>query len=207
MAAKKIEEFMIVNRRTGKALQAAGTDNGQNVFQSAPTGEDAQLWVQSGSRGPVKLINKASGKALDVVHGGVESGTWCHIWDDIEEAPSQKWELVKLTATYKKIVNVQSGKVLDIVDMSDEDGALAQLWDDVAGEGQQWKFVAAGAKAPAKTVTRTAKKEAPAPAKEEAPKPAVKKPRTRKIAEAVKEAVAKPAAKKATAKAPAKKAK
>lgn len=206
MAAKKTAEFMIVNRRTGKALQAAGTDNGGNVFQAAPTGEDAQLWVQSGSRGPVKLINKWSGKALDVVHGGVESGTWAHLWDDVEEAPSQKWELVKLTATYKKLVNVQSGKVLDIVDMSNEDGAFAQLWDDVDGVGQQWKFVPAEGKAPSNTVTRTAKKEAPAadpapaPAAEEAPKPAVKRPRTRKIAEAVKEAAAKTTAKKTAAK-------
>jgi len=197
MAAKKTAEFMIVNRRTGKALQAAGTDNGQNVFQAAPTGEDAQLWVQSGSRGPVKLINKASGKTLDVVQGGVESGTWAHIWDDVEDAPSQKWELVKLTATYKKLVNVQAGKVLDIVDMSDDDGASAQLWDDVGGEGQQWKFVPAEAQAPTKTVTRTAKK--PVPEKEE-PKPAARRPRARKVAEAIKETVAKPAAKKTPSK-------
>ena len=147
---------MIVNRRTGKALTATGADNGQAVVQAAPTGEDAQLWTQSGSRSPMKLINKLSGKALDLVNGGVESGTWAHVWEDIEDAPSQKWELVKLTATYKKLLNVQSGKVLDIVNMSEEDGALAQLWDDVDGVGQQWKFVTAEPEAPAKTVTKRA---------------------------------------------------
>lgn len=181
MAAKKIEEFMIVNRRTGKALQAAGMENGQNVVQAAPDGGDSQLWTQVGG----KFINKASGKALDVVHGGVESGTWAHLWDSVDDAPSQVWEAVKVTATYKKLLNAQSGKVLDIVDMSEDDGAPAQIWDDVDGVGQQWKFVTAEANAPSKTVTRTAKKPA-APAAEPAPAPAAKKQR---VAEAVKETV------------------
>ena len=177
MAAKKTAEFTIVNRRTGKALTAVGADNGQNVVQAALTNEDTQVWMQAGSRGPVKFINKASGKALDVVDGGVENGTWAHVWDDLEDAPSQKWEVVRLTATYKKLKNVQSGKMLDIVDMSEEDGALAQLWDDVEGEGQQWKFVPVQSEEPA-----------PAPAKEEpvkkapAKKAAAKKPAARKKA-------------------------
>lgn len=191
MAAKKNEEFMIVNRRTGKALQASGTENGQTVVQAAPTGNPDQLWAQEGK----KFINKASGKALDVVHGGVENGTWAHIWDNVDDAPSQDWEPVKVTATYKKLRNVQSGKVLDIVDMSEDDGALAQIWDDVDGVGQQWKFVPAEAKAPSKTVTRTTKKPAvkEEPVKEEIEaakeeEPAPKKTRERrKAAEAVKE--------------------
>lgn len=207
MAMKKTEEFQIINRRTGKALQAAGTENGQSVVQAAPEGGDAQLWTLAGQ----KLINKESGKALDVVHGGVENGTWAHIWDSVEDAPSQSWEVVKVTATYKKLRNVQSGKVLDIVDMSEEDGAMAQIWEDVDGVGQQWTFVPADVKAPSKTVTRTAKKDSEAA-------PAAKQPRARKVAEAVKETaatvkevvketVAKPAAKKEAAKgAPVKKA-
>lgn len=191
MAAKKTEELMIVNRRTDKALQASGTDNGQNVVQAAQTGEDAQLWSQVESGEAVKFVNKASGKALDVVHGGVENGTWAHIWDDVDAA-SQQWRAVKIGATspYKKLVNVQSGKVLDIVDMSEEDGAPAQIWDDVDGVGQHWKFVAP---APSKTVTKTTKKAAE-PAKKEieekaapAEKKPGRKPHGQKVAEAVKE--------------------
>ena len=183
MAMKKIEEFQIINRRTGKALQAAGTENGQCVVQAAPEGGDAQLWTLVGQ----KLINKESGKALDVVHGGVENGTWAHVWDSVEDAPSQSWEVVKVTATYKKLRNVQSGKVLDIVDMSEED-------------------------APSKTVTRTAKKEseaaAPAAKNPRARKVAeAVKETAATVKEVVKETVAKPAAKKEAAKeAPAKKA-
>lgn len=192
MAGKKTAEFMIVNRRTGKALEAAGVENGQGVCQAAPTGGDAQLWAQDGAR----LVHKLSGKVLDVVHGGVESGTWAHLWEKVEDAPSQQWELVKITATYKKLLNVRSGKVLDIVDMSEEDGAPAQLWDDVDGVGQQWKLVPAGEEASPKTVTKTVKK--PAAPRKDVVKAAAKKVEeaVKETAATVKETVAKPAAKK-----------
>jgi hypothetical protein len=138
---EKKEDLLIVNRRTGKALQCAGTENGNVVEQAAVTGSDAQLWtpVKVG-RSAVKLLNKQSGKVLDVMHGSTEAGAWAQVWDDVADGGSQLWQL-KGTVTYKKLINVQSGKVLDIVDMRDDDGAPAQLWEDVDGAGQQWKLV------------------------------------------------------------------
>lgn len=175
MAAKeKLEEVLIINRRTGKALHCSGMDNGQVVIQSAPTGEDAQIWDPVRVEDGVKLINKASGKVLDVVHGGTEAGTWAQTWEDVGGG-SQVWKLAKITATYRKIVNVQAGKVLDIVDMREDDGAPAQIWDDVDGSGQQWKLVPPADFAAKGAKSRTAKSEAaPAgkePAQEEEPKP------------------------------------
>lgn len=170
--------MMIVNRRTGKALQSAGPDNGQLVEQAAPNGSDAQLWTAVKEGKAVKLVNKASGKVLDVMHGGTEAGTWTQVWEDVG-GDSQLWQWVKVTATYKKLMNVQSGKVLDIVDMRDDDGAPTQIWDDVEGEGQQWKLVApTGGKI---SVRKSAAKKAEAkedaePAKDAEPvKPAPKK--------------------------------
>ena len=46
MAGKKTAEFMIVNRRSGKALQATGLDNGLVVEQAEPAKTDAQTWRQ-----------------------------------------------------------------------------------------------------------------------------------------------------------------
>ena len=37
-ALEKQDEVLIVNRRTGKALQCTGLDNGQVVVQAAPSG-------------------------------------------------------------------------------------------------------------------------------------------------------------------------
>lgn len=204
MAAKKITEFMIVNRRTGKALQASGQENGLAVVQAAPTGEDSQLWTQEDGGDSVRLVNKASRKVLDVMQGGTENGAWAQIWEDVD-GESQRWQIVKVTATYKKLWNVQSGKVLDIVHMSDEEGAAAQIWEDVDGVGQQWKFVPAGKEESPKAATKTVRKPAAkrtravekaaaqAEAKTEGPAKAAKKP-------AAKAAAKKPAARKTPAK-------
>lgn len=174
----KQEEMMIVNRRTGKALQSTGPDDGQLVEQAAPNGSDAQLWTAVKEGKAVKLVNKASGKVLDVMHGGTEAGTWTQIWEDVG-GDSQLWQWVKVTATYKKLMNVQSGKVLDIVDMREDDGAPTQIWDDVEGEGQQWKLVAPtdGKVSVRKGAAKKAeaKKDAEPAKDEEAVKPASKK--------------------------------
>lgn len=209
MAGKKRLDFMIVNRRTKKALQATGLDNGLLVEQAAATGSDAQLWSQKTAKGGVKLVNKASGKALDVVAEGTENGTRVQTWEDVN-GESQLWQVQNVTATYKKLVNVRSGKVLDIADMSSEDGAPAQIWEDVDGAGQQWKLVSAvspkAKKAPAKKAaskTATVKKAAPK-------KSVVKKASEKKTAPKAKAAPAKAAPVKAApaeeTKAPAKEA-
>ena len=130
MAGKKAAEFMMINRRSGKALQATGLDNGLVVEQAEPVKSDAQLWSLVETGDTVKLFNKACGKVLDVMQGGAADGTWAQTWEDVN-GESQLWQLVTVTATYKKLLNVASGKVLDIVDMSDEDGAPAQIWEDV----------------------------------------------------------------------------
>lgn len=178
MAKEKLDGVMIVNRRTGKALQASGTEDGAVVVQAAPTGEDNQLWLQEKSGKAVKLVNKASGKVLDTINGGTDAGTWTQVWQDVD-GESQKWQLVKVTATYKKIENIQAGKVLDIVDMREDDGAPVQIWDDVEGLGQQWKLVAAE---PAKeAAVKTEPTQTKAPARKAAA--AAKAPATQAVAE------------------------
>ena len=131
MAVKKTGEFMIVNRRSKKALQATGLDNGLPVEQAAAAGTDAQLWTAVETVGGVKLFNKATGKVLDVMQGGTENGTWAQTWEDVD-GESQLWTIENVTATYKKLIHVKSGKALDIVDMSEED---AKHWfNDKASE-------------------------------------------------------------------------
>ena len=51
MAGKKTAEFMIVNRRSGKALQATGLDNGLVVEQREPVKADAQIWTSVEAEG------------------------------------------------------------------------------------------------------------------------------------------------------------
>lgn len=194
MAAKKDVEFLIVNCRTGKALQATGLENGRPVCQAEITKSDAQIWYSTDTHGGIKLMNKAASKALDVMYGGKEDGTWAQTWEDVG-GESQVW---KLTGRAKKVIShVASGKVLDIENMSDEEGAHAQLWEDLGGENQQWKLdpikeetvpvtksikkpaekkVAAKRRAPAKksAASNTADKQVKTEKKTKAAKPATK---------------------------------
>lgn len=176
MAGRKRQDFIIVNRRTKKALQATGLDNGLVVEQAALNGSDAQVWSEIKTEGGSKLMNKGCAKLLDVVAEGVESGTRVQTWEDVDGA-SQVWQLVTVTSTYKKLVNVRSGKVLDIADLSEEDGAPAQIWDDVDGIGQQWKLV------PAESAEKKPTEKKPTAKKTTAQKPAAKKAAEKKSPE------------------------
>ena len=159
MAATKCTEFIIVNRRTGKALQAAGIENGCAVTQAEIDRSEPQIWQSSTVKGGVKLINKASSKALDVMMSGTDSGTWAQIWEDVG-SESQIWKTAG--RTYKTLTHISSGKVLDIADMSEEDGANAQLWESIGGDNQQWKLCPLQEQKAASTVKKTTvKKSAP----------------------------------------------
>ena len=74
MAGKKAAEFMMINRRSGKALQATGLDNGLVVEQAEPVKSDAQLWSLVETGDTVKLFNKACGKVLDVMQAAHAAG-------------------------------------------------------------------------------------------------------------------------------------
>lgn len=163
MAMKKDAEFLIVNRRTGKALQATGIENGRVVSQAEITKADPQIWYSVTVKGGVKLKNKAASKVLDVMLGGTDNGTWAQTWEDVG-GDSQIWKLTG--RTYKTISHIVSGKVLDIENISEDEGANAQLWEDLSGENQQWKLVPL--QESSETVSKTAKKPA-------ARKPAAKK--------------------------------
>lgn len=187
MAAKKLTEFMIVNRRSGKALQASGTENGVVVELADQDKNPLQVWTAVECGEGVKLLNKASGKALDVMANGTSNGTWIQVWEDVD-GESQQWKLVTMSPTYKKLLHIMSGKVLDVVDMGVENGTPAQIWEDVEGENQQWKLVSTEDKPAAKKTgcrkcaskTEEKKEEKAAPAvkaeekKEEKAAPAVK---------------------------------
>ena len=62
MAGKKTAEFMIVNRRSGKALQATGLDNGLVVEQREPVKADAQIWTSVEAEGGIKLSTRLAAR-------------------------------------------------------------------------------------------------------------------------------------------------
>src|SRR5581483_6530853 len=75
-----------------------------------------------------EIMNKLSGKVLDVYGGSTADGAPIQQWDYLG-GNNQKWYLMPVAGGYFAIVNVQSGKVLDVSGQSINGGATIQQWD------------------------------------------------------------------------------
>lgn len=149
MAGKTEKKYVLINRRSGKALAVCGT----NAVQMTADGSEAQIWCAVPVTGTeLKLVHKATGLTLNV-SGEAENGAALTLAEESE----QTWKLTTTTKGFRKLVHVASGKVVDIKDISDTDGAAAQLWDFVKGENQEWVANEVEKKAPAKRAAKTAK--------------------------------------------------
>ncbi|MFI3205909.1 MAG: RICIN domain-containing protein [Clostridia bacterium] len=150
-----LKSYIITNKRNGKAITAK--EDG-SVVQETTNYSDSQLWSPEKLTGKVKVVNKATGKNLDLMYGGTESGTTLNTWDDVE-SDSQLWQFKTASKGYKKIFNASAEKPIDVVMLSDEDGAFVQIWDVIGGDNQEWKLEEYPAKKPAvKRAKKTAVK-------------------------------------------------
>ncbi len=165
--------YNIISKQSEKALEAELCEGSSKVQINQLNGGENQQWKFEASGDPYyKLVNKNTGKALDIMLGGSANGTWLHQWDSVS-SDSQLWFLEETDEGFYKIKSKVSGKCVDVVGMSQEDGARLQIWEDLNGDNQQWKLVEVVAKKAEKAVEQ--KEEAPA--KEivpEAPKAVVK---------------------------------
>jgi uncharacterized protein (TIGR03437 family) len=85
------------------------------------------------------IMNKLSGKVLDVYGGSTANGAAIQQWDSLG-GNNQKWYLAPVGSGYFAIVNVQSGKVLDVTDQSINSGAKIQQYGYWGGNNQKWTF-------------------------------------------------------------------
>ncbi|MDQ6419373.1 family 43 glycosylhydrolase [Paenibacillus sp. LHD-117] len=88
-----------------------------------------------------KLINPASGKALDVAGGGTANGTNVQIWDDYNNS-AQEWRITSLGDGAYKLVNPASGKALDVAGTGTANGTNVHIWQDYGGSpAQRWAII------------------------------------------------------------------
>lgn len=90
-----------------------------------------------------KLVNKNSGKPIDVQDASMANAAQIVQWSD-NDSLSQQWYLVDVGGGYKKIVNVKSGRALDVKDGSTEDGGALIQYTSNGGYNQHWKFIDIG---------------------------------------------------------------
>jgi len=83
------------------------------------------------------LVNRRSGKAIDVPGSSTADGTALIQWTK-STANNQRWTLTDLGSGLYKVVSVSSGKAVDINGGSSSDGATIIQWPYSGGTNQQW---------------------------------------------------------------------
>ncbi|WP_375760875.1 RICIN domain-containing protein [Corallococcus exercitus] len=97
----------------------------------------------TGGTGAYRLVNKASGRCVDINGPSTADGAIIHQWA-CHTGASQQWSMEATDSGYYRFVSRHSGKALDVKDVSTADGAGLQQWSYGGGGNQQFKPVALG---------------------------------------------------------------
>ena len=96
------------------------------------------------SGGIYEIVNRNSGKVLDVDGDSTTNGAIIHQWDYLN-ANSQKWKLTSVANGYFTLTNMNSSKNIDVYEQLTADGTQLQQWDAYTNvNSQQWTFVSVG---------------------------------------------------------------
>jgi hypothetical protein len=85
------------------------------------------------------LVNRGSGKALDVYNLATNDGARITQWTRNDGA-QQQWQFVDSGGGYYRLRSRHSGKVLDVYNWSTANGAAIVQWSDTNGANQQFRL-------------------------------------------------------------------
>ncbi|MFH8658953.1 non-reducing end alpha-L-arabinofuranosidase family hydrolase [Streptomyces afghaniensis] len=85
------------------------------------------------------LVNRNSGKALDVYNMATDDGARITQWTRNDQS-QQQWQFVDSGGGYYRIKSRHSGKVLDVHNWSTANGGSIVQWADLNGTNQQWRL-------------------------------------------------------------------
>ncbi|WP_329331496.1 non-reducing end alpha-L-arabinofuranosidase family hydrolase [Streptomyces sp. NBC_00663] len=85
------------------------------------------------------LINRNSGKALDVYNMATNDGARITQWTRNDQS-QQQWQFVSAGDGYYRIKSRLSGKVLDLYNWSTANGGSIVQWTDLNATNQQWRL-------------------------------------------------------------------
>jgi hypothetical protein len=91
----------------------------------------------------VKIVNKHSGKVLDVVDWIMDNHASIQQYK-FHGGDNQCWAMMPDGEGYYQLVAMHSGKCLDVAGVSQENGAKVQLYDCHGGNNQKWKLIPDG---------------------------------------------------------------
>ncbi|WIG96463.1 RICIN domain-containing protein [Myxococcus sp. SDU36] len=116
---------------------------GQSFTYTLPARSVASFKWGGSSATAYRLVNKHTGKCVDIAGPGTADGTAIHQWA-CHGGASQQWTMEPTDNGYVRFVSRYSGKVLDVTGASTADGALAQQWSWAGGANQQFRPVSTG---------------------------------------------------------------
>jgi alpha-L-fucosidase len=90
-----------------------------------------------------RIINRNSGKCLDVSGNGTGDGVNVDQWTS-NGGQNQQWSFVAQTGGYYEIIARNSGKALEVGGNSTADGGNVQQWTWIGANSQQWSLVNLG---------------------------------------------------------------
>jgi pectate lyase len=109
-----------------------------------PGARPAQAQAQAvDPNGYYKLVNRFTGKVLDVAARSTANGALVQQWSDNGGA-NQQWRLVATDSGYYTLINRNSGLAMEVANWSTASGAQIQQWAGNGGAWQQWRLVDAG---------------------------------------------------------------
>jgi hypothetical protein len=132
----------IINRKSGKALSAAGTRNGSAALLYEFVNGLDQLWfIVDPGDGYFRFENRHSGKVLSTVNGGSANGTIIHVWEDLGTFHDQHWAIDVRDAGFFAIANRVGGRVVSCRDGGTANSTIIHLWDYLGGfPDQDWSI-------------------------------------------------------------------
>jgi hypothetical protein len=90
--------------------------------------------------GVFEIMNRASGKVLDVPNGAQGDGVQI-IQYTAHGSQNQHWHFVSVDGDYFEIVNEASGKVLDVPDGAQGDGVQIIQYTAHGSQNQHWQLI------------------------------------------------------------------
>jgi GH43 family beta-xylosidase len=89
------------------------------------------------------IVNRNSGKCLDVNGGNTADGTNIFQWS-CNGGANQKWRVEDMADDTSRLVNVATGKVADVADCSSADGADIRQWSWLNNNCQKFRLIHTG---------------------------------------------------------------
>jgi hypothetical protein len=122
----------------------AGNNTIKFTHSSSYAELDAIDVYQSGaaSYGEFKLVNRNSGKYLEIPSASTTAGTQADQWGDTNN-PTQVWRIAPTSSgTSYTLTNLNSGQLLDVASASKSNGAAAVQEPSSSASSQDWTFSA-----------------------------------------------------------------